>query len=86
VPVHPLDAASVARNTGEEVAVSIAAAATASTKTTTQADAAAGGGGGGVWGRGGGKVGDVFGLWVFGSDGGDARVGGFAGFGEGVVA
>ncbi len=29
---------------------------------------------------------DVFCLGVFGADGGDTRVGGFAGFGEGVVA
>lgn len=35
---------------------------------------------------GGGKVGDVFWKWVLGADGGDAAFGGFAGFGEGVVA
>lgn len=34
----------------------------------------------------GGEVGDVFGEGVLGADGGDATFGGFARFGEGVVA
>ena len=37
-------------------------------------------------GRGGCEVGDVLGDWVAGADVGDAYVGGFAGFAEGVVA
>lgn len=50
-------------------------------------DAAGGGGqGGGVRWGGGGEVGDIFSLGVLGADGGHACVGGFAGFGEGVVA
>lgn len=36
--------------------------------------------------HGGGEVGDVFWEWVLGADGGDAALGGLAGFGEGVVA
>lgn len=35
---------------------------------------------------GGGEMWDVFWEWVLGTDGGDAAFGGFAGFGEGVVA
>lgn len=33
-----------------------------------------------------GEMGNVFWEWVLGTDGGDAAFGGFAGFGEGVVA
>ena len=36
--------------------------------------------------HGGGEVGDVFWEWVLRADGGDAALGSFAGFGEGVVA
>lgn len=50
------------------------------------ADTDGAGQGSGVWRGGGGEVRDVFGLGVLGADGGYARVGGFAGFGEGVVA
>jgi hypothetical protein len=39
-----------------------------------------------VWGRGSGEVRDVLGLRVLSADGGYAGVGGFASFGEGVVA
>lgn len=51
-------------------------------------DGAAVAGGGGVVGagRGGGQVRDVLGHGVLGADVGDANVGGFAGFAEGVVA
>ena len=78
--MRALNAAAVAPRAGHEVAIAIAT------------DAGGAGGGareeaaGRVGRRGGGEVRDVFRLRVLGADGGDACVGGFAGFGERVVA
>lgn len=90
--MHPLNTTPVPHCARQEDTVSISCYAASSTHhaETVGADAAgvAAGRRRGCGARrgGGGQVRDVFGLWVLRADGGDARVGGFAGFGEGVVA
>lgn len=79
--MHAWDTAPVPARTGREEAAAVLAATNADAATYPRC-----GNCGGVGWRGGGQVWDVFSLRVLGSNGGDAGVGGLAGFREGVVA